>query len=226
MSKEGHAPAACTKVQQAAAKIDHKEFDDNQPGRQREHRPKKEPQRQKRIQNHHRRRRSKRPECGQHARDGARRANHGYDGLGGQYRVAKRSEYATAKVERGEAPWPQYVFDIVSEDPQEEHVAADVSPAGVKEHAAAQREHFEDRLRPKPLGNNTPAGQDQAAIGFAEHQHANEHHGVCRDESVRHDRLATWPQVVLQGDHQIKITTLGWACTRCCPRRPRAQTLH
>ena len=66
--------------------------------------------------------------------DRAAGANHRDDGVGRHERLPERGRNAAQQVEREEAPVAHAVFDVVAEDPEIEHVPADVQEAAVKEH--------------------------------------------------------------------------------------------
>src|SRR5215207_5425851 len=59
--------------------------------------------------------------------------------------VCRGGDQAADQVEAEEAAGPHAVLDVVSEDPEEEHVAEQVSPAAVQEHREDRREPI-DRL--------------------------------------------------------------------------------
>ena len=52
---------------------------------------------------------------------------------------------AAQQIEDDEAHVAEAIFDVVAEDPQEEHVAEKVPPAGVQEHRREDAEHVEPR---------------------------------------------------------------------------------
>jgi hypothetical protein len=103
---------------------------------------------------------------------------------------------------------PERVLDVVAEDPEEEHVAEDVRPAGVHEHPR------EDALVP---GQGVEAGRKVAGpverarvVAVAEHvdRHARPAQLPEPDEEVRNDQAdrdvrgrATW-DAVAQGKHR------------------------
>ena len=54
-------------------------------------------------------------------------------------RLAQRRGDAARQIEQQVADVPEHILDIVPEDPQEQHVAADMQPARVEEHAGEDR---------------------------------------------------------------------------------------
>ena len=54
--------------------------------------------------------------------------------MGVEQHVGDRRDDAAQQVEEHEARRAQAVFDVVAEDPEEEHVAAEVQPPAVQEH--------------------------------------------------------------------------------------------
>ena len=75
----------------------------------------------------------------QDARDGARGAERRHQRIGPDRDLQRQRRDPREQVEDDEAHRPHGVLDVVAEDPQEEHVAAEVQQAGVGEHAGEDR---------------------------------------------------------------------------------------
>src|SRR5437868_10870431 len=93
-----------------------------------------------------------RPRCS-HRRDG---------GLGVREPVGEAREHAREKVEDQEAARSHAILDVVAEDPEHPHVADDVGPAAVKEHAGEKRPvivYRQAKLH-RPLGMGVASGHD------------------------------------------------------------------
>jgi hypothetical protein len=76
------------------------------------------------------------------------------------------------------------ILDIVAENPQGQHVSAEMQPAAVHEHRREERWHVGRWMRPEAAGNERPLFHERvAAAEFDEEQQQ-----VQCDERIRDDR--------------------------------------
>jgi len=89
---------------------------------------------------------------------------------------------------------PHDVFDVVAEDPEVEHVAAQMHEACVQEHRGQHgyrgrhRRIAHHRARVKPLGRHRGVGQDEAFLSRAQRELIQKDQAVQDDQCDRHDR--------------------------------------
>src|SRR5947209_16298786 len=86
------------------------------------------------------------------------------------------------------------ILDIVPEDPEEEHVAADMQPATVQEHRRDERgvegrvdlrvRRLEGRMMDEARRDDAPLIDEEVRILPAQRQHVQEDEHVDRDEDV------------------------------------------
>src|SRR5439155_7264434 len=90
---------------------------------------------------------------------------------------------------------PEPVLDVVPEDVEVEHVAEDMEPAPVQEHAG-QEVHEREVAR-----HQAPAHDERVGLTPAERDLVAEHEQVARDDGVVDDRHATRRDGVAKRDH-------------------------
>src|SRR5207249_2280280 len=101
-------------------------------------------------------RRRKEQEIGpRDARDGAARSHHGDARMHRGERMRRAGRRAAEEIEDRVADVPEPVLDVVAEDVEVEHVAEDVDPTGVNEHARHERRHRE-LARDEPVVEEKP----------------------------------------------------------------------
>ena len=98
-----------------------------------------------------------------HAGDRAARAHHRHRRVRVRPRLRQRGRHAAQQVEDDEARVAHAVLDVVAEDPQVEHVAADVHQAAVQEHRGEQRDQRE-------LGGHQAVREDERLPARAERE--------------------------------------------------------
>jgi hypothetical protein len=61
--------------------------------------------------------------------------------------------------------WPEAVFNIVAEDPQEQHVAEQMQPAAMHEHGGEDGRYIGVRMLGESGGNERPLGDELISAG-------------------------------------------------------------
>jgi hypothetical protein len=91
------------------------------------------------------------------------------------------------------------VFNVVSENPQKEHVAKEVEPTAVHEHCSEDRYRLPHGVRGKSCGDKRPFLDELIATTEFHQKHQN----IQRDENVCDDRKrATLGIVVTNWKHR------------------------
>ena len=90
------------------------------------------------------------------------------------------------------------VLDVVAEDPQVQHVAADVHQPAVQEHRRDERDQRE-------LGGNQAVGEDERLPAGAERELIREHQHVQHDDADRDHRRRSGRNDVAQGNHRRQV---------------------
>src|SRR5437868_10250401 len=135
----------------------------------------------------------------QHSRDRSRCSHGGHGRLGVGEPVCETGEQAREEVEDQEAARSHAILDVVAEDPEHPHVADDVGPAAVKEHAGEKRPvivYRQAKLH-RPLGMGVASGHDPENVEEAlevlgpEGQLVEEDDDVDGDERPGNDWRAT-----------------------------------
>src|SRR6185503_14843138 len=123
------------------------------------------------------------------------------------------------EVEEGERDRAQAILDVVPEDPQEQHVAQQVYPAAVQEHARDHAEH----CRPQVIaaierasdvsGHGAPVPEEglegRVAPGSGDRQLDGKGDEAGADEPERHDRRPAGGVPVAEGDHWLAAGEAG-----------------
>src|SRR6185369_14865463 len=121
--------------------------------------------------------------------------------------LRERRHDSAGEVEREVRQPTQPVLDVVSEDPQIEHVRADVEQPAVQEHAREDgRDGSRDIPAPGQVRGDQPVGEEQAvetpvAVGRLDRELDEEHREADGDEADRDHRPAASRIGVTEGDH-------------------------
>ena len=103
----------------------------------------------------------------------------------------------------------QRVLDVVPEDPEEEHVSAEVEKAGVEEHRREDRDEARARRHPpgggvkETVGNERPALEERFPTGPLRDLE-EEDEDVRRKEQVVGERKGPPGNVVAERDHAAR----------------------
>ena len=136
--------------------------------------------------------------------------------------MRKARDHAGEQIKEQEAQRSHSVFDVVAEDPQRPHVADEVRPAAMEEHAGDERPIVVDAEtdRAGPLRMRVTRRDDAEEIdellqlvGWPRHL-VQEDRDVDRDDRPRHDGRPAMRHRVFDGDHP------------CMPRRRRGSVLY
>src|SRR5215471_11357712 len=151
------------------------------------------------------------------------RSDHGDGRVRIERHLRERGDKARRQIEDQKSTVTQGVLDVVAEDPQVEHVAADVQEAPVQEH---RRENGEDRRKDRCPGlarSGEPAGhepelQDEIMRGpgpfrrrrSLERQLVEEQENVHGDQCDRNEGSSEARYIVFQGKHLGPRTASYW----------------
>jgi hypothetical protein len=140
---------------------------------------------------------------GQHARDRARRAHH--RDIGGRIEpgLAERRGNSGGNVKDEKAPMAHGVFDIISEHPEVEHVAAEMHQPAMQEHRRHQRQKGEDIGvgGKKPVRRKGEGKHGKLVLALAECDLPDEHQHADRDHCPGDEGRPVRRVVVRNWDH-------------------------
>ena len=119
----------------------------------------------------------------QDSADRSRCAHHGDDRVGTDERLRGGGHDPAQEIENQELPVPGHIFDVVSKDPEKQHVADQVEPAAVHEH---RRDHG-PVLRHGVYQTHHTGRQRHSAPG------RDAVRDLARNEAQLADRPGQWP---------------------------------
>ena len=126
---------------------------------------------------------------------------------------------AADQIEHQECSVPEPVLDVVAEDPEVEHVAAEVHPAGVHEHRREDRRHICGGVSQEPGWHERPLPDER--IAAAELDDEEQH--VKGDQGVGDDRETPFAAVVVANGQHRTLSSLPSASPTdgpvCCMSR-------
>ena len=163
----------------------------------------------KRHQRHHPRPRKQHQIGPQHAGNGAAGADHRHDGIGIGKRVRIGGDDAGDQIKQRKPNMAQGILDIVAENPEIEHVAAQVQQAPMKKHRGEdgnRREGGRRRLPPWEIGVKQPRGDRAKRVEKRlevrpEHEFIEKGRDVGADQRHRHPRHQRRGILISERDH-------------------------
>ncbi len=145
----------------------------------------------------------------EHARNGAAGPDHRHLGTRIGQALRQGCDQAAEQVEGEEAAMAGDILDIVTEDPEIEHVAGEMHEAAMQEHRAEDRQRGwpgtqfrrQAGLIEQHGGDEAVAVDRELAGALAQRQLPQEHQHAQDDQSDRHDRPARGRVVVPDRNH-------------------------
>jgi hypothetical protein len=192
VGEDGHSALGCLAVREGplAERLDahehvhHEELPDHDPRRHDEGDPHEEPQQRDRVHDENGRPWIQHQVRARDRGDRSRSPDHGHRACPTGGNLGKGGNQAAEKVEGKVPPVAERVLDVVTENPQEEQVPAEMHEVCMHEHARDNSERFTERI-------GEEARRDEGVSGFIPRRQRGQLHergDVAQNEHVVHER--------------------------------------